>query len=97
MKYIRAEWNETRGDQFDHWGRSIWYIELDDLNYPNRQIEVYQSGIRLKYGQNNIQDLYGSLGDQPIEAEDGWGKGISRTEFEEEWKLDSFNELNFQK
>ena len=91
MKYIKAHWEESRGDKYDDWGNSTWYIELDDDEYPIRQLEIYSNGYRLKYYSENMKDKYGQLGDQPINEEDQWGEYISNKEFEEKWKIKGHN------
>ena len=48
-KYFKRKWNETRGDEFDSWGTSIWYFEIGPDGYPIKQIELYENGNRLKY------------------------------------------------
>ncbi len=37
-RYFRRRWDEVRGDEFDGWGHSVWYFEIDDGGYPIRQI-----------------------------------------------------------
>ncbi|MCH2231777.1 MAG: hypothetical protein MK105_15695 [Crocinitomicaceae bacterium] len=88
MKYFKAEWNETRGDEYDHWGKSIWFLELDEEHFPIRQIEVYENGIRLKYDRVNFEDSYGMLGDQPISPEEIKGVEINKILFEAEWSVE---------
>lgn len=92
MKYIKAKWTESRGDQYDDWGNSLWFLELDEDNYPTRQLEVYSNGNRLKYNSQNMEDKYGRLGDQSIDAEDGWGERMQKTEFEIEWTIKALND-----
>ena len=92
MTYYKAEWNETRGDEYDSWGTSIWFLELDDENFPSRQIEVYQNGKRLKYDKVNFQDKFGMLGDQPLDIEEINGMNgieITLAQFETEWNTES--------
>ena len=91
MKYIKVEWNETRGDEYDFWGLSIWFLELDGENYPVRQIEVYRNGNRLKYDSVKMTDDFGMLGDQAIEIEEMNGIEISHSEFESQWEIESLN------
>lgn len=92
MEYIKAAWNESRGDQYDDWGHSMWYLELDENKYPTRQIEIYSNGNRLRYHLNKLTDKYGQLGDQPILEEEGWGEIISNVEFKKEWIIEAFND-----
>jgi hypothetical protein len=91
MKYFKAKWNESRGDKYDNWGTSIWYLELDEENHPVRQIEVYQNGNRLKYDSVKISDDFGMLGDQAIEIEEINGIELSHSEFESQWEIESLN------
>lgn len=84
-KYYKRTWNELRGDQFDTWGTSIWYIEIGMNNYPTRQIELYENGNRLKYHSEKTFDDYGSLGDQAIDILEFQEFEIEKTEFEIEW------------
>ncbi|TYC19040.1 hypothetical protein FXF52_38795 [Micromonospora sp. MP36] len=39
-RFYRRRWNETRGDELDDWGRSLWYFEVDDDGWPVRQIDA---------------------------------------------------------
>ena len=32
-RYYKRNWEETRGDEFDSWGTSIWYFEVGNDNY----------------------------------------------------------------
>lgn len=92
MKYYKIKWNDTRGDEYDNWGKSNWYLELDYENYPMRQIEVYDNGKRLKYHSEMNNDAFGKLGDQPIEINEVNGIELSLSEFERQWKIKSFNQ-----
>ena len=56
MKYFKRNWNETRGDQYDSWGKSVWFFETDNNGEVLRQIEVYDNGKVLKYDNQNIED-----------------------------------------
>ena len=90
MKYFKFHWNETRGDQYDSWGTSMWYLELDETFYPNRKIEVYQNGMRLKYDSDKIEDKFGMLGDQAVSIEEinqMKATEIAAFEFDEEWGI----------
>lgn len=66
-KYFKRKWNETRGDEFDSWGTSTWYFEVDTDGYPTKQIELYENGNRLKYHNEKTFDDYGGLGDQALD------------------------------
>lgn len=86
MRYFKRKWNETRGDQYDNWGTSTFFIETDDSGYPSRQIEKYDNGIVLKYGDEKSEDEFGILGDQDLDLEEFGEFEISKTEFENEWE-----------
>jgi len=47
MQYYKINWDETRGDEYDGWGKSIRFLELNDQYYPTRQLEIYDNGKRL--------------------------------------------------
>jgi hypothetical protein len=49
-RFYRRPWDQTRGDDFDSWGRSVWYFETSNDGWPVRQIEVYDGGRVLRYG-----------------------------------------------
>ncbi|CAN5772665.1 hypothetical protein BH11MYX4_BH11MYX4_64860 [soil metagenome] len=85
LRYYRRPWNESRGDQFDSWGRSVWYFEIDGEGYPARQIELYEHGPVLKYDSDHKEDEHGGLGDQPIDRDDFASFEIKPEEFEAAW------------
>jgi hypothetical protein len=91
MKYIKTSWNESRGDEYDSWGTSVWFLELDDENYTIRQIETYQNGNRLKYDSFKKTDNFGMLGDQAIVIGEINGTELSHSEFEFQWKIKTLN------
>lgn len=86
MRYFKRKWNETRGDQYDNWGTSTFFIETDDSGFPSRQIEKYENGIVLKYGDKKTEDEFGMLGDQDLDLEEFSEFEISKTDFESEWE-----------
>jgi len=85
MKYLKREWDELRGDEFDFWGTSMWYFELSNDNSVTRQIEVYKNGPSLKYDEQHTEDEYGALSDQPLDIEDDGYVVIDKAEFENIW------------
>ncbi len=86
MKYYRRQWNEKRSGQYDSWGTSTWYFEIDNNGYPNRQIEKYENGKVLKYDLQNLDDEFGGLGDQLINFREFAEFEITKEEFFNEWK-----------
>src|SRR5215471_3199570 len=84
--FVRRLWDESRGDQYDHWGTSVWYFELDEEGYPLRQLEVYSSGDCLAYDQAHLDDEYGGLGDLSLGGDEWSPFAISADEFERVWR-----------
>lgn len=83
--YFRRRWDESRGDDYDAWGRSLWLFETDDEFWPLRQIEIYDGGQTLFYDRQHLKDRYGGLGDQALDADEFEPFKITRSEFEHEW------------
>jgi hypothetical protein len=86
MKYYKRNWNETRGDQYNSWGKSIWYFETNNNGEVLRQIEAYDNGKVLKYNNQNIEDEYGGLADQNLDLTEFVEFSIEKEEFENKWK-----------
>ena len=84
MRYFRYRWDESRGDEFDYWGRSTHWYEMGDDGFAARQMEVYENGIILKYDSSHVEDQYGFLSDQPLEPEKYSVLEVSADEFDEE-------------
>ena len=85
MKYYKRNWDESRGDEFDFWGTSLWYFECGEDDYALRQIEVYGDGTVLKYDENHPEDQYGKLSEAPLEADEFAEFKITKEEFENIW------------
>ena len=85
MTYYRREWLESRGDQFDSWGTSVWLFEVDADGYPVKQLELYEVGYALKYDAAHAADDLGGLGDQPPDPADFGPFEIEETVFMAEW------------
>ena len=60
-RYWKYRWDESRGDSHNDWGGSWWYFELSPDDFTIRQIEIYDSGVRLRYSVNHPDDEYGGL------------------------------------
>lgn len=86
MNYYKRNWNETRGDQYDSWGKSIWYFETGNNGEVLRQIEAYENGKVLKYDNQNIEDEFGGLADQNLNLTEFVEFSIEKEEFENKWK-----------
>jgi hypothetical protein len=85
-KYYKRKWDETRGDEFDSWGASMWYFEIGEDKYITRQIEIYENGNRLKYHNDKRFDDYGGLGTGPLDVIEFEAFEIDKDEFEMEWR-----------
>jgi hypothetical protein len=83
--YYRRAWTESRGDQWDSWGPSVYLFETDGNGIPVRQIEQYASGPTLRYGPERAEDDYGFLSSEPLEADEWIGFAITESEFEIAW------------
>jgi hypothetical protein len=90
-RHFKRRWDESRGDEFDGWGGSDWYFEVDDKGYPVRQVEKYDQGQVLKFGAGHDHDRFGGLGDQPLDLEEFSVFAISPDEFEAAWAWGAVN------
>ena len=85
MRYFRRFWDETRGDEFDSWGTSWWFFEIDEDGYVIRVLQHYGGGQILRYSEEHLSDEYGSLPDRFPDLDDLVDYEISRDEFEADW------------
>jgi hypothetical protein len=60
MHYCRL-WDETRGDEYDSWGRATYFFELGSDQRVVRQLEIYENGNVLSYDQSHPEDQFGGL------------------------------------
>ena len=87
MRYFKSYWDESRGDDYDHWGNCWYYFEIDTDGYARRQIEKYDNNNSLKYDLSlHSSDKYGFLTDQQVDISEGNIKEIQKQEFEKEWE-----------
>ena len=84
--YIKREWDETRGDNFDFWGNSMWYFESNENGKVLRQIEEYSIGIRLRYDKKYPSDDYGMLSNKALKLSDPNFEVITDSDFDKIWK-----------
>ena len=88
MRYFKYHWDESPGGEIDHWGKSDWYMELDNDGWTIRQIQIFDNGPKLKYDLKNKSDEYGMLNDQKTDIKefvlDG-GIEITHDVFENKW------------
>jgi len=86
VNYFKYVWEESRGDDYDNWGTSTWYFEVDEDMRVVRQIEIYSNGNVLHYDGKHTEDKYGFLSDQKVDEKFGNDLvKIEQTEFENMW------------
>lgn len=77
-QWFKRRWDESRGDQFDSRGAATYFIEVGDDGSPTHQVEIYENGQTLRYGQDRTEDEYGQLGNARLDALEDWSRwGIS--------------------
>lgn len=84
-RYFQRHWNESRGDEYDHWGAATYYFEADAPGGVRRQVEVYADGTVLRYGAGHAEDAYGQLTDQPLDLADASYEEVDQAAFESVW------------
>lgn len=85
-RFFKRRWEQSRGDQYDAWGASTWFFEIEDDGYPVRQIEAYDRGPTLRYGPGHDEDEYGFLSYAQFEEDEDWARWeITPAEFEQAW------------
>jgi hypothetical protein len=85
LTYVKRHWNELRGDEHDTWGTSWWYFEVDNKGCIVRQIEQYESGMRLRYDEQHPEDEFGQLAEKPLDLSVPGYSAISSQDFEAIW------------
>lgn len=76
MKYFKYTWNESRGDDFDSWGKATYLFEVAPSSDVCKQVELYENGYVLKYDHTHINDVYGSFASSPFDP-----TGCEETDF----------------
>jgi hypothetical protein len=88
MRYLKYRWDENRGDAHADWGGSWWYFEIGPDGYPVRQVEVYDAGVRIRYGPDHPEDEFGFLSyEHESDMDRSADQELSATEFEAVWGL----------
>jgi hypothetical protein len=85
-KYYKWSWDVSLGGEYDSWGRSTYFMEIDSDLYARRQIEVYENGNVLFYDKSHSLDDYGMLCDQRLDVKNIEEFEISEAEFEQIWQ-----------
>jgi hypothetical protein len=85
--YFKRHCDELRGDEHNAWGISWWYFEVDEKGGVLRQIEQYDSGVRLCYGEQHIEDEFGGLGQTALDLSESGYTAISSQDVKAAWSL----------
>lgn len=85
--YFKRYFDESRIEKSENWGTCIYYFEANFNGEILRQIEIYENGKVLKYSHEFIEDEYGFLADQEIDLLEFKEFSISKSEFEDQWKI----------
>ena len=85
-RYYKRHFDEPRTEQSEVWGTCDYYFETNQNGEVIRQIEVYEIGKTLKYGEQLIKDEFGFLTDQPLVLSDFENFAINKTDFEYQWQ-----------
>ena len=86
-RYFTGRWTESPGGDKAHWGCSSWYFEVDSHGVVTRQIEVYDSGPRLRYDSSHSEDAFGALAKVWNGETEAQLVPITSSEFEAEWSF----------
>jgi len=84
-KYLKRHWNEGRGDEYDSWGGSWWFFEVDADGGVVRQAELYENGRLLRYSAAHPEDEFGALAEVSLEMSDVEYIEMSQEDFEGIW------------
>lgn len=84
-KYLKRHWNEGRGDEYDAWGTSWWFFEVDEGGGVTRQAELYEIGRLLRYSAAHAEDEFGALAEISLDMPDAEYISISKEEFDAIW------------
>lgn len=85
LKYIKRYWNEGRGDEYDSWGTSWWFFEVNENGEVVRQAELYENGRLLRYSSEHAEDEFGALAEISLDKSHAEYTLMSPEEFEEVW------------
>lgn len=87
MIYLKCHWNEPRAAPFGDWGCSWWFFEFGSDGAITRRVEVYDSGVRLRYGLDHLVDKFGWLEATRLEQLDMPGaEEITADQFKAMWE-----------
>ena len=85
-RYFKRHFDEIRKEESEIWGSCNYYFETNQTGEVIRQIEVYDNGKTLKYSEEDWEDEFGFLSDQPLNMDDFENFTITEEQFEIIWK-----------
>ncbi|TNC85841.1 MAG: hypothetical protein CSH37_06320 [Thalassolituus sp.] len=94
MFYFKRDWDDTRGDRYDFWGCSEWWIETNNEGYITRCIQKYRNGNILFYSEGHQEDKYGALPEGALDVSEFKEFRITRFAFEK--AISKFEPMNLK-
>ena len=85
FRYFRRRWVESRGDAWDSWGLCVYLFEVAPDGRAARQIEQYDDGPTLRYGDSHDEDEHGFLTTEPFVTADWEPFEVSADTFAAAW------------
>jgi hypothetical protein len=99
MSHFKFRWDEGVQDVLERseWGGSWWYYEIGENGSITRQIILYDNGLRLRYGPDNLGDEYGELLADVSKDEINFSlsTSISAEDFTSMWNSGSWSNGNY--
>jgi hypothetical protein len=89
IHYFKRPWEESRGDEYDSWGISVYFFETETDGSVLKQLQIYEDGHILKYDKFHIEDIYGMLATHQLDLNEFSTFAITQREFEEAWQASS--------
>jgi hypothetical protein len=80
VPFYRRRWEESRGDEYDAWGPTVYYFWVLD-GVVEQQVKLYDSGILLAYDRYHREDQYGGLTTEPMDPDEWAPFEIDITEY----------------
>jgi hypothetical protein len=84
MRYFRRPWDESRGDEYDSWGTSVYYLAVDDQGDVHEQVVAYANGNVLAYDHEHEEDTFGGLTYATLDLDDFAPHEVTEREFRED-------------
>lgn len=85
MNFYKRRDEDPRDDEYEHWGTSVWYYQVNDDRRIERQLVTYECGVVLAYDMAHVEDEYGMLGEPLLDAQEWKMYETPASEFESQW------------